>query len=50
VENIARLVGYEDPFYFCRLFKRITQQTPTVYRRSIRRASAAAGGRDPRAE
>jgi AraC family transcriptional regulator of arabinose operon len=50
VENVARLVGYEDPFYFCRLFKRITQQTPTVYRRSIRRTAAAAGARDPRAE
>ncbi len=50
VENVARLVGYEDPFYFCRLFKRITQQTPTLYRQSIRKASAVAGGRDPRAE
>jgi AraC-like DNA-binding protein len=50
VENIARLVGYEDPFYFCRLFKRITQQTPTLYRRSIRNASAVAGGRVPCAE
>ncbi len=50
VENIARLVGYEDPFYFCRLFKRITQQTPTLYRRSVRKASVVPGGGDPRSE
>lgn len=50
VDNIARLVGYEDPFYFCRLFKRITQQTPTLYRRSVRKAAAVAGGKDPRDE
>lgn len=34
VENIAHLVGYEDSFYFCRLFKRITGKTPTLYRQS----------------
>jgi AraC-like DNA-binding protein len=50
VDNVARLVGYEDPFYFCRLFKRITQQTPTIYRRSVRKASAVAGSDDPRVE
>jgi AraC-like DNA-binding protein len=42
VESIAHLVGYEDPFYFCRLFKRITQRTPTMYRQSCRKAAAAA--------
>lgn len=41
VDNVARLVGFEDPFYFCRLFKRITQQTPTVYRRSFRQVGSA---------
>lgn len=50
VDNVARLVGYEDPFYFCRLFKRITQQTPTIYRRSVRKASAVGAGEDPRVE
>jgi AraC-like DNA-binding protein len=42
VESIAHLVGFEDPFYFCRLFKRITQRTPTLYRQSFRKTSAAA--------
>lgn len=50
VEIIARWVGYEDPFYFCRLFKRITQQTPTRYRQSFRRSAAGAGGPAPRHE
>ena len=40
VENIAHLLGFEDPFYFCRLFKQITRQTPTQYRLSCREASA----------
>ncbi len=47
VDNVARLVGFEDPFYFCRLFKRIMQQTPTAYRRSCRRGAGLAGGSDP---
>ncbi|MEN9634237.1 MAG: hypothetical protein RL077_2641 [Verrucomicrobiota bacterium] len=50
VENIARLVGYEDPFYFCRLFKRLTQRTPTMYRQSFRKTSAAAARTNPRDE
>lgn len=33
VDSIAHLLGYEDPFYFCRLFKRVIGQTPTGYRR-----------------
>lgn len=47
VENIARLVGYDDPFYFCRLFKQITQKTPTLYRRSFLPPSNAAGRAEP---
>jgi AraC-like DNA-binding protein len=43
VESIAHLVGFEDAFYFCRLFKRITERTPTLYRQSCRKTSAAAG-------
>jgi AraC-like DNA-binding protein len=33
IDTISHLVGYEDSFYFCRLFKRITGQTPTGYRK-----------------
>jgi AraC family transcriptional regulator of arabinose operon len=36
VESIAHLVGYEDSFYFCRLFRRLTGQSPTIYRQSHR--------------
>ena len=41
VESVAHLVGYEDPFYFCRLFKRLTGQTPTGYRQKARPATIA---------
>ncbi len=50
VESVARLVGYEDPFYFCRLFKRITHRTPTMYRQSIRKTPVEAGQPDTRHE
>lgn len=32
VTEVARIVGYEDPFYFSRLFKRQTGHSPTEYR------------------
>jgi transcriptional regulator GlxA family with amidase domain len=36
VEEISWNVGYEDPAFFRRLFKRITRITPGVYRRKFR--------------
>lgn len=42
VESIAHLVGYEDPFYFCRLFKQVMRRTPTMYRKSFDKTSTAA--------
>lgn len=50
VESIAHLVGYEDSFYFCRLFKRITGQTPTMYRQSRVKMSAGLEATDSRNE
>jgi AraC-like DNA-binding protein len=34
VESVARLVGYEDAFYFSRLFHRLVGCTPTDFRRN----------------
>lgn len=34
VEDIARQVGFDDPFYFSRLFKKIIGMTPREYRRT----------------
>ena len=36
VDEISWNVGYEDPAFFRRLFKRITRITPAVYRRKFR--------------
>lgn len=33
VNKIAAIVGYENPLYFCRLFKKHTGVSPTEYRR-----------------
>ena len=43
VKQVAAELGYEDPFYFSRLFKAVHQVAPSHYRRA---QSAAAGG-DP---
>ena len=32
VQDIAEKIGYRDYFYFTRLFKKLTGQTPTQYR------------------
>jgi AraC-like DNA-binding protein len=32
VEEVARAIGYEDPFYFSRLFRRIMGKSPRAYR------------------
>lgn len=36
IKQICRAVGYDDPYYFSRLFKKITGQNPTDYRRACR--------------
>jgi len=35
VQEIALRVGYEDPSYFCKVFKKATGQTPHRYRRGL---------------
>jgi transcriptional regulator GlxA family with amidase domain len=35
VKEVATLLGYDDPFYFSRVFKTVTQLAPTQYRRRI---------------
>ena len=34
--EVAEKVGYSDPKYFSRIFKEITGQLPTEYRRSVK--------------
>jgi AraC-like DNA-binding protein len=34
IQQIARTVGYDNPFYFSRLFKQHTGLTPTAYRKA----------------
>lgn len=34
ITDIARRVGYPDPFYFARIFRRVNGSTPTDYRRA----------------
>lgn len=35
VEQIARMAGYKDYFYFIRVFKKITGVSPSVYRKNL---------------
>lgn len=43
VDEISAAVGYEDPSFFRRLFKRLTGLTPSQYRRLFQPAARAAG-------
>jgi AraC-like DNA-binding protein len=42
VKDIASTLGYEDPFYFSRLFKSVSQAAPTDYRAKKQMTLAAA--------
>ena len=33
VAEFSELLGYNDPSYFCRVFKKVTGMNPTDYRR-----------------
>jgi AraC family transcriptional regulator, arabinose operon regulatory protein len=36
IKAVCREVGYADPFYFCRIFKKTIGQSPGEYRRMVR--------------
>jgi AraC-like DNA-binding protein len=38
IEDATGKIGYEDPFYFSRLYKKIRQVSPSVYIRAIRKS------------
>lgn len=44
IEDISWALGYEDPSFFRRLFKRITLITPGAYRRKFRLPDIAGAG------
>ena len=46
VTHIAALVGFEDPGYFCRVFRRYSGQSPQRYRQDAR-AGASSGTTAP---
>ncbi|WP_417612138.1 helix-turn-helix domain-containing protein [Owenweeksia hongkongensis] len=35
VDEIASELGYDDPFYFSRFFKKHTKTSPSVYRKTV---------------
>ncbi len=45
VDDVGYRVGYEDPTFFRRLFKRVTGMTPAAYRRKYAGIAAASPGR-----
>lgn len=45
ISEVARMVGYEDPLYFSRLFKRNVGMSPKDYRKKIETLKNASGGK-----
>ena len=37
ISDIAKIVGFNDPLYFCRIFKKATEMTPSEYRENFKR-------------
>jgi transcriptional regulator GlxA family with amidase domain len=44
VKEVAAELGYEDPFYFSRVFKSVNQLAPSDYRAAQRETAAKNGG------
>ena len=36
VQEIAVAIGYDDPYYFSRIFKKIQGVSPSAYRQSVK--------------
>ncbi|MBN8218458.1 MAG: helix-turn-helix transcriptional regulator, partial [Spirochaetes bacterium] len=43
LRGVAEQAGFENEYYFCRLFKKVTGMTPTAFRKQA--AGAGRGGR-----
>ena len=43
IQEAAALVGYDDPFYFSRIYKKVRLATPSVYANSVRNQRLKAG-------
>lgn len=39
ISEISALIGYSDHSYFCRVFKKITGNTPSYYKRQLKRST-----------
>jgi two-component system response regulator YesN len=35
IKEICHRIGYNDPNYYCKIFKKVTGMTPTEYKASI---------------
>ena len=47
VSEIARIVGYENPMYFSRIFRKEKGMSPLKYRKSFRAGLAGQGAAVP---
>ena len=36
IKEVAYEAGYENPYYFCRMFKKLTKATPSSFRTAMR--------------
>ena len=43
IDEVAAAIGFEDPFYFSRLFRRIMTKSPRAYRAAAKRQSGCRG-------
>lgn len=41
IESISKSLGFQQPNYFCRVFKKVTNETPEAFRKKITNSSAS---------